>query len=158
MQLSDASTIVKLDLSNDVDFKDFIKDSTIDSDKKSKGRNLHDYLKFKLEEKYPQRYTNFFKAFYFAEDSYDNTSGYSHYGADFFVTFKGRDEQTATHELLHALFLAHTFANKEASEHALFTYEYAKTDNLMDYSHHGGNRNKRCSLFYWQWKKINSTL
>ncbi|SUV52723.1 hypothetical protein [Bergeyella zoohelcum] len=158
VQLSDASDIVELDLSNDVDFKDFIKDSTIDSDKKSKGRNLHDYLKFKLEERYPQRYTNFFKAFYFAEDSYDNTSGYSHYGADFFVVFQGRDEQTATHELLHALFLAHTFANKEASEHALFTYEYAKTDNLMDYSHHGRNRNKRCSLFYWQWKKINATL
>lgn len=73
MQLSDTSDIVELDLSNDVDFKDFIEDSTIDSDKKSKGRNLHDYLKFKLEEKYPQRYTNFFKAFYFAEDSYDNT-------------------------------------------------------------------------------------
>ena len=33
-----------------------------------------------------------------------------------------------------------------------------KTDNLLDYSHHGGNDNKRCSLYYWQWKKANSSI
>ncbi|SSZ55690.1 hypothetical protein [Bergeyella zoohelcum] len=162
IQLSDTSDIVELDLSNDKNFLSFVTNGEIDPNKKSGGKELEDYLKSKLEAAYPKKYAQHFKAFYFAEHGYHpnggNLSGYSSHGADYVVVFKSRNNQTAAHEFLHSMNLAHTFTNKEASAHALYTYEYAKTDNLMDYSHHGGNDHKRCSLFYWQWKIANSSI
>ncbi|WP_238594361.1 hypothetical protein [Chryseobacterium indologenes] len=162
IQLSDQSDIVELDLTSDKNFVDFVTNGEVDSDKKSGGKELQDYLKAQLEKAYPKKYTKHFKAFYFAEHGYSAgggyVSGYSNYGADYVVVFKSKNNQTAAHEFLHSMNLAHTFANKEASSHALFTYEYKKTDNLLDYSHHGGNDNKRCSLYYWQWKKANSSI
>lgn len=69
------------------------------------------------------------------------------------------NDQTAAHEFLHAFNLAHSFTNQEASATALFTYEYSKTDNLLDYSHHvPGHKNSRRSLWYWQWKIANESL
>ncbi len=63
------------------------------------------------------------------------------------------------HEFLHALNLAHSFANSEASKHAEFTYQYAKTENLLDYTHRlPGHSNDRCSLWYWQWTKANNSI
>ncbi|SSZ55534.1 Uncharacterised protein [Bergeyella zoohelcum] len=145
-----------MDLSNDKNFLSFVTNGEIDPNKKSGGKELEDYLKSKLEAAYPKKYARHFKAFYFAEHGYHpnggNLSGYSSHGADYVVVFKSRNNQTAAHEFLHSMNLAHTFTNKEAFAHALYTYEYAKTDNLMDYSHHQGNDHKRCSLFYWQWE------
>lgn len=161
IKLSDDSDIVELDLTADKNFTDFITNGEVDPDKKSGGKELQDYLKVQLEKAYPKKYTKHFKAFYFAEHGYDvrgHVSGYSNYGADYVVVFKSKNDQTAAHEFLHSMNLAHTFANKEASSHALYTYEYRKTDNLLDYSHHGGNDNKRCSLYYWQWRKANSSI
>ncbi len=162
IQLSDQSDIIELDLTSDKNFVDFVTNGEVDSDKKSGGKELQDYLKAQLEKAYPKKYTKHFKAFYFAEHGYSAgggyVSGYSNYGADYVVVFKSKNNQTAAHEFLHSMNLANTFANKEASSHALFTYEYKKTDNLLDYSHHGGNDNKRCSLYYWQWKKANSSI
>ncbi|WP_343687785.1 hypothetical protein [Chryseobacterium gleum] len=161
IKLSDDSDIVELDLTADKNFIDFVTNGEVDPGKMSGGKELQDYLKVQLEKAYPKKYTKHFKAFYFAEHGYaarGHVSGYSNYGADYVVVFKSKNEQTAAHEFLHSMNLAHTFANKEASSHALYTYEYRKTDNLLDYSHHGGNDNKRCSLYYWQWKKANSSI
>lgn len=162
IQLSDTSVIVELDLTTDKGFTDFITNGQVDKTKKSGGKELQDYLKAKLEAAFPKKYTKHFKAFYFAENGYHPSggyiSGYSSYGADYVVVFKSKNNQTAAHEFLHSMNLAHTFTNKDSSANALFTYEYKKTDNLLDYSHHGGNDNKRCSLFYWQWKQANNSI
>jgi len=74
------------------------------------------------------------------------------------VVFKSANDQTAIHELLHNFNLTHSFANSEASANAEFTYEYTKTDNLLDYSHHPNNNSKRRSLWYWQWIKANNSV
>ena len=162
IQLSDSSVIVELDLTTDKKFSDFVTNNEIDSGKKSGGNKLQDYLKMKLEDAFPKKFSKHFKAFYFAENGYNknggNTSGYSSSHADFVVVFKSKNDQTAAHEFLHSMNLPHTFTNKDSSGNALYTYEYSKTDNLLDYSHHGGNDNKRCSLFYWQWKQANNSI
>ncbi|EKB62078.1 hypothetical protein HMPREF9700_00003, partial [Bergeyella zoohelcum CCUG 30536] len=118
IQLSDTSDIVELDLSNDKNFLSFVTNGEIDPNKKSGGKELEDYLKSKLEAAYPKKYAQHFKAFYFAEHGYHpnggNLSGYSSHGADYVVVFKSRNNQTAAHEFLHSMNLAHTFTNKEA--------------------------------------------
>ncbi len=163
IKLSDKSDIVELDLTTEKDFMNFVTNGEVDSDKKSNGKELHVYLKIKLEQVYPGKYTKHFKAFYFAEHGYHSSgghvSGYSSFNADYVVVFKSRNHQTASHEFLHSMNLPHAFTNKDVSGNALFTYEYKKTDNLLDYSHHGiGDENKRCSLFYWQWKQANASI
>ena len=163
IKLSDDSDIAELDFTAEKDFVDFVTDSKVDGNKESKGRSLVNYLKQKLEDQYEGKYAKHFKAFYFAEDGYSSKgnsllAGFSSFGADYVVLFKGRTEQTAVHEFLHSLNLPHTFTNKESIGRALFTYWYKKTDNLMDYSHHPNNNNKRCSLFFWQWKPANASI
>lgn len=58
---------------------------------------------------------------------------------------------------LHSMGLAHTFTNKYTDPKALFTYMYQMTDNLMDYAEYE-SKNKRRSLYYWQWKIINNSI
>ncbi len=104
-----------------------------------------------------------FKAFYFAEHGYHSSggllSGYSQPGQEYVVVFSSANDQTASHEFLHALHLAHSFSNSEADTNATFTYQYKKTDNLLDYSHHiSGHKNDRCSLWHWQWVKANNSI
>jgi hypothetical protein len=90
------------------------------------------------------------------------------------MLFPGKNDQTAAHEFLHSFKLPHSFTNKESADEdvknartpagkaaarattALFTFEYAKTENLMDYSHHINKT--RSSLWRWQWKKANKSL
>ncbi|WP_333597425.1 hypothetical protein [Chryseobacterium flavum] len=164
IQLSDSSIIVELDLTAEKDFNDFITSNQIDSNKSSGGKSLDSYLKNKLEKAYPGKYNKHFKAFYFEEHGYSAgggyVSGYSASGADYVVVFKSKNDQTAAHEFLHAMNLPHTFTNKETTSDALFTYEFKKTDNLLDYSHRlgSGNNSNRCSLFYWQWKQANNSI
>ena len=57
---------------------------------------------------------------------------------------------TASHEALHSLGLAHSFAAVEAQSQAQFTYQPLKTDNLMDYSHLAVPQINRISLWDWQ--------
>lgn len=160
IELHPDSEIIELDLSTDPDFTQFIssqkisKRSTTDRTKK-----LKDFLKGKLDAKY----STYFKAFYFAENGKPssgsgNLSGYSQANADYVVVFKSANDQTAAHEFLHSFNLTHSFANSEASANAEFTYEYRKTDNLLDYSHHTDNNNKRCALWYWQWVRANNSI
>jgi len=62
------------------------------------------------------------------------------------------------HELLHKLFLAHTFTNSEATHFAKHTFSPLRTDNIMDYSHiqeiQTGGRMAfpTISLYEWQGK------
>jgi len=86
-----------------------------------------------------------------------NLNGYSRPHSDFVVVFNTKDDQTVAHEFLHSLGLAHTFTNKLTDSNALFTYDYERTDNLMDYVDLM-TKNKRCSLYYWQWKIANQSI
>ncbi len=164
IKLSEHSDIVELDLTAEKDFLNFVTSNAIDNNKTSGGKNLQDYLISKLENAYPKKYSKSFKAFYFAENGYSPSGGYvsgfSAAGADYVVVFKSRNNQTASHEFLHSMNLPHTFTNKQVSVNAKFTYEFSKTDNLLDYSHRliTRNNNNRCSLFYWQWKQANDSI
>ncbi|AZA53441.1 hypothetical protein [Chryseobacterium sp. G0201] len=161
IKLSDQSDIIDLDLTNDKDFLNFITDNAVDYKKTFGYRSLDDYLKMKLEKDYPKKYSNHFKAFYFAEKGYggpmSNLNGYSATNADFVVAFSTKDDQTVVHEFLHSMGLAHTFTNKYTDKNALFTYDYERTDNLMDYVS-DTEKNKRNSLYYWQWKIANESI
>ena len=179
IQLHPDSVIVDIDLRSDLDFSRFIKNNKIQNVSTPVAaipatattpakpaiprESIVSYLKKKLKS-IDVKYDNpdFFKAFYFAEHGYHpngNLSGFSAANADYVVVFKSANDQTAAHEFLHSLNLAHTFTNIEASANAEFTYQYSKTDNLLDYSHHNPrNNNNRCSLFHWQWIKANNSI
>jgi len=68
----------------------------------------------------------------FFEEKDMSSNGYS-WGYKYTVCFNTANSGTGVHELLHALELAHTFDGY--SPNTKFTYEYMKTDNIMDYSH-----------------------
>ncbi len=161
IKLSDQSDIVELDISTDKDFYNFVTNNEIDKEKRFGGLDLEIYLKTKLKVRYGDKYNNHFKAFYFAETGHkgrgESLGGYSAENADFVIAFGSRDNQTAVHEFLHSMGLGHTFTNKYTDSKALFTYMYQMTDNLMDYTERE-SRNKRCSLYYWQWKIINKSI
>jgi len=53
---------------------------------------------------------------------------------------------------LHAMNLPHTFTNKETTSDALFTYEFKKTENVMDYAHLDSK--DKYSTWKWQWDKL----
>jgi len=79
-------------------------------------------------------------------------NGYSN--GRFVVLFPTKNNQTAAHEFLHSFALPHSFTNSEADAKAQFTYEYAKTENIMDYSHHIPET--RYNLWKWQWVIANT--
>ena len=126
------------------------------------------------------KFDNYYVAYYLAEDGgFANAAGILQELNGFssekkVMLFPGKNDQTAAHEFLHSFNLPHSFTNKESADEdvknartpaakvvagattALFTFEYAKTENLMDYSHRIGKT--RSSLWKWQWKKANSSV
>nr|WP_294787507.1 hypothetical protein [uncultured Flavobacterium sp.] len=74
----------------------------------------------------------------------------------FVVLFLIKNDQTAAHEFLHSFNLPHSFTNEEGNSNAMFTYKYATTENILDYSHHIPQT--RYSLWKWQWQKANESL
>ncbi len=162
IKLHPDSDIIDLDLSINKEFLNFITSSKVSSKNTKDKSALDTFLKKQLSDTFKKKYDNHFKAFYFAERGQGSTggiNGYSRNGSDFVVVFVTANNQTAAHEFLHALNLAHSFANSEASKHAKFTYQYAKTENLLDYTHRiPGHANDRCGLWYWQWVKANNSI
>ncbi|WP_375605401.1 hypothetical protein [Flavobacterium davisii] len=133
--------------------------------------DLEKFLRKKLSDKLKainprdeHKYDNHFIAFYFGENGgYINTSntyqalnGYC--SGKNVMLFAGKNDQTAAHEFLHSFKLPHTFANKEADANAKFTFEYAKTENLLDYSHHLNPPQERYTLWQWQWIIANGSI
>ncbi|MCQ2190269.1 MAG: hypothetical protein MJY63_01335 [Paludibacteraceae bacterium] len=87
-------------------------------------------------------------------DSDTRVNGFS-YGQDkIVVLYKGCTFATPTHEIGHALGLPHTFTGCTSS--AKYTYDFATTDNIMDYSHLKDI--DRHSFFHWQWQSMNRLL
>ncbi|MGE8528134.1 MULTISPECIES: hypothetical protein [Chryseobacterium] len=122
---------------------------------------LQNYIYSKVKEKLKSnnvseaKYNQHYIAIYLGEKggfvdvsgSVKGLNGYS--SGKFVVLFPSKNDQTAAHEFLHSFALPHSFTNSEADAKAQFTYEYAKTENIMDYSHHIPET--RYSLWKWQW-------
>jgi hypothetical protein len=144
---------------------------------------LYAKLKAQLKAANPadeNKYANHFVAYYLGENGgyvdaaglVQGLNGYS--SGKNVMLFPSKNDQTAAHEFLHSFNLPHSFTNKEAADEAvknattptakaaarattaLFTFEYAKTENLLDYSHHIPET--RSSLWYWQWIKANESI
>lgn len=68
------------------------------------------------------------------------------------IVFQNRDNFTSmVHELLHSMGVYHTFDNNSK-----YTFEFRKTDNVMDYTHQIGK--KRFTTNIWQWKILNKNI
>ena len=108
------------------------------------------------------KYDDYFKAFYLGENggqlktngTISPLNGYA--TGKNVVLFPTKNDQTAAHEFLHSFNLPHSFTNEEADSNAIFTYKYATTENILDYSHH--ITQTRYSLWKWQWDKANKSL
>jgi hypothetical protein len=122
---------------------------------------LHNHLDDEFNKIHPG-FRNYFKVFFFGEqggeirvDPLRNPSFYFKayngaartYNCKEVVVYNTRDTSTTSHEILHAMGLAHSF-----DDYGLFTFEQAKTENLMDYKYAGGI--DRISTWHWQWKTI----
>lgn len=122
---------------------------------------LENYIYNKLKEKLKNnstsetKYDKHYVAIYLGEyggtvQASGNLKGLNGYSSgNFVVLFPSKNDQTAAHEFLHSFKLPHSFTNSEADTNALSTYEYSKTENIMDYSHHIPE--KRYNLWKWQW-------
>ncbi|MBV6881831.1 hypothetical protein NG800_018245 [Epilithonimonas ginsengisoli] len=108
------------------------------------------------------KYDNHYIAVYLPEpggsvDASGNINGLNGYSSGkFVVLFPTKNDQTAAHEFLHSFELPHSFTNSEADNKAEYTYEYAKTENIMDYSHHIPQN--RFNLWKWQWMIANNNV
>lgn len=88
------------------------------------------YLKEYLKQYRPlevAKYDDYFKVFIFDEKGYDprpgtNKAGFASPGKPYTVLLRGSNDQTAAHEILHSLNLAHTFSNSEADGNAKCTF------------------------------------
>ncbi|WFO17351.1 hypothetical protein M601_006490 [Cellulophaga baltica 4] len=122
---------------------------------------LHNHLDNEFNKVHPG-FNNYFKVFFFDEEggevlvnSLRNPSFYykGYNGAarslnsKEVVLFNTHNSSTTTHEILHAMGLAHSF-----DDAGLFTFKENLTENLMDYSHSVGI--ERISTWHWQWKTI----
>jgi len=125
--------------------------------------NLKEYLERKLIEQCGNIYDNYYKLFFIGEEyitSGGNVNGFSYGNSKFGVYFKGHNESTIAHEIMHAMNLPHTFASvDQGTLLAKFTYEAGQTNNIMDYSHWPSFGNKpRITTYHWQWRVINSKI
>lgn len=125
----------------------------------NKADSMKKYLTEQMNKKFDQQYSEYYQVFFFQEYCVDangiGINGYAYLNSLYGVYFASHNAATVGHEMFHALGLMHTFdyTDTRLSDYA---YQYAKTDNMLDYSHHVGI--KRQSLFYWQWKKLNSRV
>ena len=133
-------------------------------------KNLWKYLNEKLISKKGNKYNNYIKVYYFGSEggninaggSFEGLAGYSQPGENTTVLFKRYDLiATTAHEVLHSMGLDHTFENKNIiptgmtktnAPNGKYTFQFATTDNILDYSNQ--NWIDRKSLMEWQWEII----
>ncbi|GJM51645.1 hypothetical protein RCZ15_26180 [Capnocytophaga catalasegens] len=127
------------------------------------SNGLREYLERKLTEQFRNRYNNYYTLFFIGDQYPKNggkVNGFSYGNSKFGVYFKGHNESTIAHEIMHAMNLPHTFASMDKGTLlAKFTYEAGQTNNIMDYSHQDRFGNKpRITTYHWQWQVLNSNI
>ena len=120
----------------------------------NKHRDLKTYLEDAIKKRYESQYDEYYKLFVFG-DACRKANGYGFLDEKHACLFNGHDDITISHEVCHCLGLNHTFDFTNPNRN-IVAYKYAKTNNMLDYSHLVNI--KRNSLFYWQWKKINPQI
>ncbi len=128
---------------------------------------LHKFLNNELRNQEGSTYdTDYIKMFFLADPinrvnvdgSLTGLNGLS-YGSTIVLLVPGIPDSTPAHEAFHSLGLAHTWESKPKYANAEYTYEYKKTENIMDYTHHrpsnGSEGSKqRWYTYHWQWEKM----
>lgn len=121
--------------------------------------DMYSYMENKLTDIYKERYNDHYRVYFFNEQCADSKksgiNGYAFMDSQYAVYFKTHNAATVGHEMFHCLGLQHSFDYTEISK-SDYAYQYAKTDNMLDYSHMEGISIQ--SLFYWQWEKINAKI
>lgn len=133
-----------------------------------KGKELKNYLELKFKDQHKNISSDYYKLFFIGEENiqkneYGNeykVNGFSFEDSKFGVYFKGHNESTIAHEIMHAMNLPHTFASVDKGTLlAKFTYQAGQTNNIMDYSHWSSFENKpRITTYHWQWKVLNPKI
>jgi len=130
--------------------------------------DLNMFLDDKLSSQEGNKYdADYLKMFFLAEPvncvevggDLSGLNGYSQ--GSIVVVVPNIPDSTPTHEAFHSLGLAHTFESKPDYANAKYSYEYKKTENIMDYTHHrpsdgSEGSEKRWYTYHWQWKIMQS--
>jgi len=120
---------------------------------------LYKFLNEELYKEYGHAYENFYKVYFIDESNGHLDTNGNIEGAvagigrtmddptlkTILVYSSGFADSTVAHEVLHAMGLHHSFDNNSD-----FTFEFEKTDNIMDYSDLIGT--PVISTYHWQWK------
>jgi hypothetical protein len=148
---------------SDIVKKEFIKNYNQNGQLLSYGLVNKKYVDLYCEEKlksldsnFGTKYADHLIAFFFGLNSAEGLNGYSL--GNNVVLFATAIESTCVHEWMHSLGLPHTFYGK-----GKYSYEYTKTENIMDYTHHLAldpttqhYKMGRICLYHWQWKIVHS--
>lgn len=136
-------------------------------------KDLWKYLNEKLTAQEGNKYNNYIKVYYFGSEggnintngNFEGLAGYSQPGENTTILFRRYDViATTAHEVLHSMGLDHTFESKNIiptgmtktnAPNGKYTFKFAITDNILDYSHR--NWIDRKSLMEWQWEIIRAT-
>ncbi len=94
------------------------------------------------------KYKDYFRIYFIGEACGSGSYGQAEaIGADTCIVYcDGLTDTTAAHELYHAMGLYHSFSNL-----GTFTYDYAKTDCIMDYSDIETPAIPVIQFYKWQW-------
>lgn len=120
---------------------------------------IYKFLNEELYKQYGHAYESFYKVYFIKEANGHLNSNGNIEGAvagigrtmdeptlkTILVYSSGFADSTVAHEVLHSMGLHHSFDNNSE-----FTFEFEKTDNIMDYSDLIGT--PVISTYHWQWK------
>ena len=126
--------------------------------------DLYSFLNAELSKKFP-KFNNYFKLYYINRKCVDDTSGKEKqlygmardlFSLEVIIPFRGLNDNTAVHELLHCIGLPHSFSKISVS---YFDVAFKKdfTDNIMDYSDmHSGI--PTIATWEYQWRAIQNSI
>ena len=126
--------------------------------------DLYSFLNAELSKKFP-KFNKYFKLYYINRKCVDDTSGKEKqlygmardlFSLEVIIPFRGLNDNTAVHELLHCIGLPHSFSNVSVS---YFDVAFKKdlTDNIMDYSDmHSGI--PTIATWEYQWRAIQNSI
>ncbi|MCY0977038.1 phage baseplate assembly protein V [Chryseobacterium wangxinyae] len=124
---------------------------------------IYKFLNEELYKQYGTKYQNIYKVYFIDESNGHLNSSGNWEGAvagigrtmkdskikTILVYSSGFADSTLAHEVFHSMGLYHSFDNNSN-----FTFEFEKTDNIMDYSDIAPVPITVISTYHWQWKTL----